>query len=73
MVNPNHDGWDWPYILYVGRVWLEYSEEEVWALTPRQFAAQLAVHKEIMEQMHGTNSNAGKAKPTGYIDQIPGW
>jgi hypothetical protein len=73
MTNPNQDGWDWPYILYVGRVWLEYTDKEVWALTPRQFVSQLNVHEDIMKQMHGQSTKAGKAIPTGYIDQIPGW
>lgn len=72
MTNPNQDGWDWPYILYVGRVWLGYSDKETWALTPRQFAAQLSVHEDVTKRMHGQKP-AGKPAATGYIDQIPGW
>ena len=60
------DGYDWPYILYIGRKWLGYTDEQTLALTPRQFAAQLRVHVELM-QGHTDNSQAG------FIDQIPGW
>lgn len=76
MTNPNQDGWDWPYILYVGRVWLGYTDKETWALTPRQFSAQLAVHEDITKRMHGqgmTPASSAKAASTGFIDQIPGW
>lgn len=76
MSNPNQDGWDWPYILYVGRVWLGYTDKEIWALTPRQFSAQLAVHEDITNRMHGQSpapAKQAKAAPTGFIDQIPGW
>lgn len=62
-------------MLYVGRVWLEYSDKEFWSLTPRQFASQLSVHEDIVSKMHGQKPRVGKSKPTdiGYIDQIPGW
>lgn len=67
------DGWDWPYILYVGRVWLCYSEADIWKLTPRQFVAQMHVHEDITSKMHGVSSGRKAAQPTGFIDQIPGW
>ena len=70
--NPSQDGWDWPYILYIGRVWLRYTDEQVWRLTPRQFDAQLKVHQKIQEAKYGT-AKEDPAKPTGFIDQIPGW
>ena len=76
MSNPNQDGWDWPYILYVGRVWLHYTDDQVWRLTPRQFDAQLKVHEEILKKTHGvTSSSKATMAPaaTGFIDQIPGW
>ena len=74
MTNPNQDGWDWPYILYVGRVLLGYSDKETWALTPRQFAAQLSVHEDITSRMHGGKPANAKTSPSvGFIDQIPGW
>jgi len=78
MSNPNRDGWDWPYIIYVGRVWLEYTDKETWTLTPRQFASQLAVHEDILKQMRGSGKgkdkpSVGKSTDLGFIDQIPGW
>lgn len=70
------DGWDWPYILYVGRVWLMYSEQEIWRLTPRQFQAQLKVHEHILKQKYGTGTTqttGAQDAATGFVDQIPGW
>lgn len=75
--SPNQDGWDWPYIIYVGRVWLHYTDKEVWNLTPRQFDTQIRVHEDVTRQMYGSStSSKGTAKPAphiGYIDQIKGW
>ena len=73
MANPNQDGWDWPYIIYIGRVWLKYTDKETWALTPRQFASQLSVHEEITKTMYGKKPSSGASSPVGFIDQIPGW
>ena len=73
MANPNQDGWDWPYIIYIGRVWLKYTDKETWALTPRQFASQLSVHEEITKQMHGNGSKSSTPTANSFIDQIPGW
>ena len=70
----NHDGWDWPYILYVGRVWLRYTDAETWALTPRQFKSQLDVHEDVTRQMYGASGDSQPAsQPLGFIDQIKGW
>lgn len=73
MTNPNRDGWDWPYILYAGRVWLRYTDKETWALTPRQFAAQMAAHEDVLKRTHGQQPSVGNPPTVGYIDQIPGW
>lgn len=70
------DGWDWPYLVYIGRVWLCYTEPEFWKLTPRQLVAQIRVHEEVTAQMHGAAPKNGQSmsrQPLGYIDQIPGW
>jgi hypothetical protein len=50
-------------------VWLRYSDDEVWRLTPRQFKAQMDVHIDIQKRMNDTKA------PTqgGYIDQLKGW
>jgi len=66
------DNWDWPYILYVGRAWLQYTEKEVWSLTPRKFKSQLEVHQRIQQQMWGKQKQS-TSSGMGYIDQIPGW
>jgi hypothetical protein len=64
------DDWDWPYILYIGRVWLRYTEKEIWQLTPRQFKAQLEVHADIQRRLNGAKT---QMEQTGYIDQLKGW
>lgn len=73
--SPNHDGWDWPYIIYVGRVWLCYTDKEIWSLTPRQLKAQISVHEDVTRQMYGgaPNGRASSRQPLGFIDQIKGW
>ena len=63
-------------MVYVGRVWLCYTEEEFWKLTPRQFKAQLDVHEDITSKMYGNGSNSSRQmsrQPLGFIDQIQGW
>jgi hypothetical protein len=72
MASTTQDGWDWPYILYVGRKWLGYTDEQVWRLTPKQFASQVSVHENVIKQMHGVDGSKTDA-PSGFIDQIPGW
>lgn len=60
--------------MYIGRVWLRYTEEEIWRLTPRQFSSQVSVHEDITRQMYGGSSASDKPpEPNGYIDQIKGW
>lgn len=66
------DEWDWPYILYIGRIWLRYTDNETWNLTPRQFKAQLNVHIDVQQKMNG-GGDASTQAPTGYIDQLKGW
>ena len=70
------DDWDWPFILYAGRVMLHYTDEQIWNLTPRFFQAQMRVHNYLQELKYGgkTNGNSRTAGVTnGFIDQIPGW
>ena len=76
MANPFvKDDWDWPFILYAGRVWLKYTDEQIWNLTPRFFQSQMRVHNYIQELKYGSSENVGNNKTVqdGYIDQIPGW
>lgn len=70
---PLQDGWDWPFIIYVGTVWLRRSEEEVWNMTPKKLYALLKVHIDLESAKSGsTKKPSGQAKGT-YIDNIPGW
>lgn len=80
MSSPNRDGWDWPYLIYIGRVWLCYTDEEFWRLTPRQLKTQIDVHEDITRQMYGSGGSSGSGngrqmsrQPLGFIDQIKGW
>lgn len=59
--------------LYVGRVWLHYTDEEVMSMTPRKFKSQLDVHYDVQQRMHGEKSQRNSTDQVGYIDQIPGW
>ena len=77
MANPFvKDDWDWPFILYAGRVWLHYTDEQVWNLTPRFLQSQLKVHNYLQEAKYGKvkqDTRSNNALQNGYIDQIPGW
>lgn len=76
MANPFiEDDWDWPFILYAGRVFLNYTEAEIWNLTPRQLLAQMEVHNFVEQRKAGENVSRRTVgnEPVGYIDQIPGW
>lgn len=57
-------------MLYVGRVWLKYTEEEFWMLTPRKFMSQINVRADLLKQKAGNKKSNAK---DGYIDQLPGW
>lgn len=74
---PKDDGWDWPWLLYIGThsSWLGRTEKEFWQFTPRKFFALLQVHVQMEQMKHGMDSKKGSPAPasTGFIDQIPGW
>ena len=61
---------DWPYILYTGMVWLGYTEQEVWQLTPRKWKALTDVHIKQYKQQWGVQDDSAEAVNTGYIDEI---
>lgn len=67
---PSLDMYDWPCILYVGRVLLHYTDEQTMNLTPKQFKNQWDVHVSLQKQRQG--KQADTASP-GFIDQMPGW
>lgn len=68
--DPLKDQWDWPYILYIGRVWLKYTDKEIWEMTPRKFKSQLDVHYDIQVRSGKFKDDTQKV---GFIDQVPGW
>lgn len=49
---------------------MQYTEKELWQLTPRQFKAQLDVHADIQRRLNGAKT---QKEQTGYIDQLKGW
>lgn len=71
MQRPLDDGWNWPWLLYIGRRHLRLSEEEFWSMTPRKFSALAGAHAEYLKLM--TVGSPEQQTKTGYIDQIPGW
>ena len=62
------DGWDWPWLLYLGIKQLKLSEETFWAMSPRKFYALLEC--ELTVRDHKKNDESIE---NGYIDNIPGW
>ena len=75
MANPFvKDDWDWPFILYAGRVWLHYTDEQVMNLTPRFFQSQLKVHNYFLKAKYGSaDDDTSTGTEEGFRDQIPGW
>ena len=67
------DNWDWPFILYVGRKWLGFTDEETMSLTPRYFRNQISVHLKVQKELSGNESKGNSKDTFGYIDQIEGW
>lgn len=74
VANPVDDSWDWPYILFAGRVFLHYTEDELWRVTPRVFNSQLDIYyymrdaETAKQQVSGTVNGA-----VSYVDKIAGW
>lgn len=67
------DGWDWPFIIYAGTVWLRRKEEDVWKMTPRKFKALLDVHNDLQRIQNGKKSLRKVKEELTFIDLIPGW
>mgnify|MGYP007058200284 CR=1 FL=1 len=49
---------------------MQYTEKELWQLTPRQFKAQLDVHADIQRRLNDAKT---QKEQIGYIDQLKGW
>jgi len=64
---PADDGWDWPYLYYMGTVILRLSETEFWKCTPRKLNVLAKIHGEV-------NNPEGPKEPTKkvqhYIDEV---
>jgi hypothetical protein len=45
---PKDEGWDWPWLKYLGTVILHKSENEFWRSTPRELDALWRKHQERM-------------------------
>lgn len=68
----NVDGWDWPWLYFLGTYVFRLSEERFWRLTPRQLFTLTSEY----EKYHGdkdsgssSSSNKNSNQPV-YIDQL---
>jgi hypothetical protein len=72
----NDDGWDWPWILFIGRKELQMTEEEIWESTPAKFFALLECALEYNRVKAGVKNKQQTTKKVvkeGFIDKISGW
>ena len=70
-VSQEQDLWDWPYIFYVGRTLLGFSDQELWNVTPRYFKSQWDAH---VAYSNSQGEQPAKEKVSaGFIDQVQGW
>lgn len=63
------DGWNWPWLLYMGKKHLNMTEEEFWRTTPRKFHALILAHAETIS---GERKKEEKSS-LGFIDQVENW
>lgn len=67
---PADDGWDWPYLYYMGTVILHQSENEFWRGTPRKLHALAKVHTEANNPDAAQGEAPKTKKKVMYIDQV---
>lgn len=67
MTTVGDDGWDWPFLLYVGLAILHVPEKYFWRITPRKFQALVRSHATVNSSEGGKHS--GKQKE-GHIDDV---
>lgn len=76
------DGWNWPWLLFLSRELLHFTEEEFWSCTPKKLYALIEQAQEFNKQKYGdggdSSASGGRARSSGqpkegYIDQLPGW
>jgi uncharacterized phage protein (TIGR02216 family) len=65
------DGWNWPWLLFLGMRELRISEEAFWNMTPCKYYTLL----DCAIKLHGGDKvdKTQSEIPEGYIDQIKGW
>ncbi len=63
---PSDDGWNWPYLLYIGTVLLRRTEAQFWKMTPRTLLALVEVHIEL----NSSEGSRQKRVRQGYIDEV---
>lgn len=66
------DGWNWPWIIFIGYKELGLKEEEVLNCTPKKFYALLECALEFnkMKYSSASGKSAHSKVKDGYIDQI---
>jgi uncharacterized phage protein (TIGR02216 family) len=68
---PIDDGWDWPFLLYVGTITLRRPEKAFWRMTPRKLNALSRAHA----AMHSSGKEKEEAEQNtgGFQDAVPGF
>ena len=67
---PLDDGWDWPFLLYIGTVILRRSEKVFWRMTPRKLNALTRAHAEMKG---ASKKSAQQGDTAGFQDAVPGY
>lgn len=82
MGGDDDDGWNWPWLLFISRELIHFSEEEFWNCTPKKLYALIEQAQEFNRQKYGTDDSSSTPRKQakskghvseGYIDQLPGW
>lgn len=63
---PKEEGWDWPWLKYLGTVILRKSERAFWRSTPRELDALWQTHLEIY-------GGRRREPEMAYIDEVLRW
>ncbi len=55
-------------------MWLKYTDEELWNMTPVQYKSQLKIYMELNKaKSSGGSKNTNGLVVDGFIDQLSGW
>lgn len=66
---PTDDGWDWPYLYYMGTVILSMTDAEFWTCSPRRLAVLTRIHAEVNNPDGDKKQDIGPKK-VRYIDEV---